>query len=260
MRRALIVAFAAALVIVPTAGAWTWPVKGPVLQKFVLGDDPYAAGQHRGIDIGAGAGEPVLAPASGLVSFAGTVRGSSPRSGRTDGGCFGGDRVPAGAKRARSRRAADCGHASTHFRWPGCVAGRPPRCWFGQAGSPRPRDRSSSVADASARRGNRPGCEAGAWLRDDVALEARSARKYRRAAADDLGVEAKSRGAGPRPRLEGFNSRNPRRQAPPARCRLALAGGIAGGRSRNRGNPATAARLGLARDRAYHCLKCRATT
>src|SRR6476620_7729692 len=73
MRRALIVAFAAALVIAPTAGAWTWPVKGPILQKFVLGDDPYAAGQHRGIDIGAGAGEPVLAPASGTVSFAGTV-------------------------------------------------------------------------------------------------------------------------------------------------------------------------------------------
>ncbi|HMI22208.1 MAG TPA: M23 family metallopeptidase, partial [Gaiellaceae bacterium] len=73
MRRALIVAFAAALVIVPTAGAWTWPVKGQVLQKFVLGDDPYAAGQHRGIDIGAGAGEPVLAPASGTVSFTGTV-------------------------------------------------------------------------------------------------------------------------------------------------------------------------------------------
>jgi murein DD-endopeptidase MepM/ murein hydrolase activator NlpD len=73
MRRTLIVAFAAALVIAPTAGAWTWPVKGPILQKFVLGDDPYAAGQHRGIDIGAGAGEPVLAPASGTVSFAGTV-------------------------------------------------------------------------------------------------------------------------------------------------------------------------------------------
>src|SRR5438876_9935157 len=73
MRRALIVVLAAALVIVPTAGAWTWPVKGPVLQKFVLGDDPYAAGQDRGIDIGAAAGEPVLAPASGTVSFAGTV-------------------------------------------------------------------------------------------------------------------------------------------------------------------------------------------
>src|SRR5438270_5418880 len=79
MRRALVVVLAAALVIVPTAGAWSWPVKGPVLQRFVLGDDPYAAGQHRGIDIGAAAGEPVLAPASGTVSFAGTV----PVSGRT---------------------------------------------------------------------------------------------------------------------------------------------------------------------------------
>src|SRR5205085_9282581 len=76
MRRALIVVVAAALVIVPGAGAWTWPVKGPVLQKFVLGDDPYAAGQHRGIEIGAPTGEPVLAPSGGTVSFAGTVPGS----------------------------------------------------------------------------------------------------------------------------------------------------------------------------------------
>ena len=52
MRRVVIVVLAAALVVVPPAGAWTWPAKGPVLQKFVLGDDPYAAGQHRGIDIG----------------------------------------------------------------------------------------------------------------------------------------------------------------------------------------------------------------
>ena len=41
---------------VPPALAWTWPVDGPVLRPFVLGDDPYAAGQHRGIDIGATAG------------------------------------------------------------------------------------------------------------------------------------------------------------------------------------------------------------
>src|SRR5262249_1790454 len=76
MRRALIVAFAAALVIVPAAGAWTWPVKGPVLQKFVLGSKPSAAGQHRGIDIGAAAGDPVVAAACGTVSFVGTVRAS----------------------------------------------------------------------------------------------------------------------------------------------------------------------------------------
>ena len=79
MRRALIVVCAAALTIVPPAAAWTWPVKGPVLQKFVLGDDPYAAGQHRGIDIGAPAGATVFAPVSGTVSFAGTV----PVSGRS---------------------------------------------------------------------------------------------------------------------------------------------------------------------------------
>src|SRR5205085_1570002 len=79
MRRVVIVVLAAALVVVPSAGAWTWPVKGPVLQKFVLGDDPYAAGQHRGIDIGAPAGATVAAPAPGTVTFAGTV----PISGRT---------------------------------------------------------------------------------------------------------------------------------------------------------------------------------
>ena len=133
------------------------------------------------------------------------VVGAAPRSGRATGGRSGGDRVRAGAKRSRSPRGADCGYSSTHCRSPGCVAGRPPPCWFGHASSPRPRDRSSSDADASPRRGNRPGCEAGAWLRDDVALAAGSTGKCRRAAAADLGVEAKSPGAGPRPRLEGFN-------------------------------------------------------
>ena len=64
---------------VPPALAWTWPVDGPVLRPFVLGDDPYAAGQHRGIDVGATAGAPVRAPAAGAVTFAGTV----PGSGRT---------------------------------------------------------------------------------------------------------------------------------------------------------------------------------
>jgi hypothetical protein len=68
------------LLLVPTAGGWTWPVQGPVLQTFSFDPaHPYAAGQHRGIAIGAGEGTPVLAPAAGVVSFAGTV----PTSGKT---------------------------------------------------------------------------------------------------------------------------------------------------------------------------------
>ena len=75
MRRALLLAVAAALVQAPVGGAWTWPVDGPVLRPFLLGNDPYAAGQHRGVDIGATDGEDVRAPAAGSVSFAGTVPG-----------------------------------------------------------------------------------------------------------------------------------------------------------------------------------------
>ena len=52
MRRLLFVLFAA-LAIAPMAGAWTWPVDGLVLQVFSFDPlHPYAAGQHRGIDIG----------------------------------------------------------------------------------------------------------------------------------------------------------------------------------------------------------------
>jgi Peptidase family M23 len=59
----------------PAANAWSWPVQGPVLQAFSYDEShPYAAGQHRGIDIAAdAAGETVVAPAAGTVSFAGTV-------------------------------------------------------------------------------------------------------------------------------------------------------------------------------------------
>ena len=72
-------AITAALAVPASALGWAWPVQGPVLRPFLLGDNPYAAGQHRGIDIGAPAGTPVLAPAAGVVSFTGTV----PVGGRT---------------------------------------------------------------------------------------------------------------------------------------------------------------------------------
>src|SRR3954452_1442975 len=66
---------AAAMLIVPApALGWTWPVQGPVLTFFSFDrGHPYAAGQHRGIDIGAPAGTWVVAPISGSVAFAGTV-------------------------------------------------------------------------------------------------------------------------------------------------------------------------------------------
>jgi hypothetical protein len=67
------------LAVPPVAWAWTWPVDGPVLRPFSFGSDPYAAGQHRGIDIGAPSGTPVRAAAGGMVSFAGTV----PNGGKT---------------------------------------------------------------------------------------------------------------------------------------------------------------------------------
>src|SRR6476469_1021208 len=79
MRRMLLAFLLLALVAAPAAGAWSWPVGGAVLRPFVLGDDPYAGGQHRGIDVAAAPGESVSAPAAGDVSFAGTV----PTGGRT---------------------------------------------------------------------------------------------------------------------------------------------------------------------------------
>jgi hypothetical protein len=71
----LLAVVVAALAIAPVAAAWTWPVDGPVLRRFSLGDDPYAGGQHRGVDVGADVGAPVRAPAAGTISFAGGVPG-----------------------------------------------------------------------------------------------------------------------------------------------------------------------------------------
>ncbi len=68
-----------ALVAVPPGWSWSWPLSGDVLRPYSLGPDAYAAGQHRGVDVGGGTGEAVRAPASGTVSFAGVV----PGSGRT---------------------------------------------------------------------------------------------------------------------------------------------------------------------------------
>jgi Peptidase family M23 len=61
------------------AGTWHWPVRGEVVKSFALGANPYAGGQHRGIDIAAVPGTSVRAACAGHVRFAGRV----PRAGRT---------------------------------------------------------------------------------------------------------------------------------------------------------------------------------
>ena len=56
------------------SGTWVWPVTGPVIRGFDPPDDPYGAG-HRGIDIAAPVGTPVLAAEAGTVTFGGKVGG-----------------------------------------------------------------------------------------------------------------------------------------------------------------------------------------
>jgi hypothetical protein len=76
----VVLALFLAVLFVPVAGAWTWPVSGPVLMPFTFdAAHPYAGGQHRGVDIGAATGTTVVAPAAGEVTFAGTV----PTSGKS---------------------------------------------------------------------------------------------------------------------------------------------------------------------------------
>jgi murein DD-endopeptidase MepM/ murein hydrolase activator NlpD len=114
-RRLLLAAvtIAALLVGAPAARAdWIWPVQGEVITPYRNGADPYAGGQHRGIDIAADTGTPVVAAAGGEVRFAGTAGSSGLTvSIRTADGLFDtsylhlsstavhkGDRVSAGAR------------------------------------------------------------------------------------------------------------------------------------------------------------------
>ena len=78
----LAVALAAALVpsgpssAVAAAGQWSWPLAGSpaVVRGFAPPPEPWLAG-HRGVDLLASPGEPVLAAGAGRVTFAGWVGG-----------------------------------------------------------------------------------------------------------------------------------------------------------------------------------------
>jgi hypothetical protein len=74
--RAALLACALLVVTAPTAAhaeTWTWPVDGEVLSQYRYGGDPFAADQHRGIDVAAPVGATVRAATDGTVKFAGTA-------------------------------------------------------------------------------------------------------------------------------------------------------------------------------------------
>jgi hypothetical protein len=78
-RRALVTAatlVAVLLTAAPARADWVWPVRGEVITPYRNGDDPYASGQHRGIDIAADVGTPVVAAAGGEIRFAGPAGAS----------------------------------------------------------------------------------------------------------------------------------------------------------------------------------------
>lgn len=58
-----------------SSGRYVWPVRGPVVHGFESPAGPYGPG-HRGIDISARFGSPVVASEDGIVAFSGWVAGS----------------------------------------------------------------------------------------------------------------------------------------------------------------------------------------
>lgn len=80
MHRLFLISAATALAFLASASSawagWVWPLSGEVITPYSNGADPYAGGQHRGIDIAGETGRPVVAATGGSVRFAGTA-GSS---------------------------------------------------------------------------------------------------------------------------------------------------------------------------------------
>ncbi|HEY8371492.1 MAG TPA: peptidoglycan DD-metalloendopeptidase family protein [Pseudonocardiaceae bacterium] len=107
-----------------------WPLTGPppVVRPFQAPQHPYGRG-HRGVDLAAADGQPVLAAGDGTVLFAGSVAGREVVSVEHTGGL----RTtyeplsPTVSTGQRVRRGQVIGHVRPHH--PGCTApGEPPVC------------------------------------------------------------------------------------------------------------------------------------
>jgi hypothetical protein len=132
---ALLIAFLAP--VSPALAAWTWPLQGELITGYRNGDDPYAAGQHRGIDIAGAIGAPVVAAAAGEVRFAG-IAGSSGLtvSVRTDDG-FDTSYLHLGAVRVRAGERVSAGQRLGEVGTSGLRSAEAPHLHFGvrEAGS-----------------------------------------------------------------------------------------------------------------------------
>ncbi|WP_430645414.1 murein hydrolase activator EnvC family protein [Agromyces sp. GXS1127] len=106
---------------------WAWPVGPPVvvMAPFRAPPTPYAAG-HRGLDLTATAGDVVVSPADGVVSFAGPVAGRGVLSIDHGDGVVSsiepvaadvatGDSVRAGERVATVGAGGHCDAACVHF-------------------------------------------------------------------------------------------------------------------------------------------------
>jgi peptidase M23-like protein len=71
----LLVVLLLALAAPSAAAPWRWPLHGTVQTPFHVKPNPFAPGQHRGIDIAAAAGTAVRSACPGRVTFAGRIPG-----------------------------------------------------------------------------------------------------------------------------------------------------------------------------------------
>lgn len=109
----------------PAAWLWPLPPPHPIARPFEAPPSAYAAG-HRGIDLPAREGDPVFAPADGVVSFSGTVAGRPVLSISHPGdlistvepvlaGVAEGDHVAAGQRVGLVASGGHCADACLHF-------------------------------------------------------------------------------------------------------------------------------------------------